>query len=154
MALYFLTILIHAIHLPQKADGLSPHLPTPTSPQLLYTLPLASGQATSNVAKHPAGLCNRLPEKGGAIEVEPGVGCGSPGSCLPYRLACCSDRSGPRGRGQGCPFISPLQGCTRHPLASSLNRRKGEAATGGQGEGWALSKAAEPGGYHDGWGRW
>lgn len=58
---------------------------------------------------------------------------GPRGSWLPCLLACWSDRSGPRGRGQGWPFISALQGCTHHPLASSLNRRKGEAATGGKG---------------------
>lgn len=81
----------------------------------------------------PRGYATSFPSRVGRVEVEPGEGSGPRRSWLPCLLACWSDRSGPRGRGQGCPFISALQCCTRHPLASSLNRRKEEAATGARG---------------------
>lgn len=81
----------------------------------------------------PRGYATSFPGRVGRVEVEPGEGLGPRRSWLSCLLACWSDRSGPRGRGQGCPFISALQCCTRHPLASSLNRRKEEAATGARG---------------------
>lgn len=62
----------------------------------------------------------------GGPQVPEGAGCLA---CLPAGLTAVA----PGGGGRAGPFISALQGCTRHPLASSLNRRKGEAATGCKG---------------------
>lgn len=64
----------------KKTDLLSPLLNPPLpSPQSVCTPPLASGQATSNVAKHPTalGYATSFPSRAGLVEVELGEGHGS-----------------------------------------------------------------------------
>lgn len=65
-------------------------------------------------------------ETRGGPQVPEGAGCLA---CL----LCWAGTGGPRGRRQGWLLISALQGLHPPPLASSLNRRKGEAATGCKG---------------------
>lgn len=100
----------------------------PLTPGVHTTRP---GQAASLLPNAP-GYASGFPSRAGRVKVEPAARPGPQGRAAPGLLPAALTAAA-RGRGRAWPFISALQAGPCHPLASSPNRRKGEAATGGQG---------------------
>lgn len=136
---------------PQKADFVTPDQSVPPPPKCMCTPPPALGQATSNVAKHPTGLCNQLPEQGGVGRggtrggpwVPEGDGCLA---CLPAGLTAVA----PGGGGRPSPLSVPCRVAPVTPwlpLSTDGKGRQPQEARGGLGvilgtRAWRLPRMA------------